>query len=53
MGMRLIAVDGGDAKRQLCGKLGAEEFIDFLSTDNIAAEVMRITKHTRILVRVS
>jgi Zinc-binding dehydrogenase len=29
MGMRVIAIDGGDEKRDLCKKLGAEEFIDF------------------------
>lgn len=45
MGMRVIAVDGGDAKRDLCKKLGAEVFIDFTSTKDIAAEVMKITKY--------
>lgn len=29
MGIRVIAIDGGDEKRELCRKLGAEEFIDF------------------------
>ena len=29
MGMRAIAIDGGDAKRDLCLKMGAEEFVDF------------------------
>lgn len=29
MGMRVIAIDGGDEKRDLCMKLGAEVFIDF------------------------
>ena len=28
MGMRPIAVDGGDAKKDLCLKLGAEEYLD-------------------------
>jgi propanol-preferring alcohol dehydrogenase len=32
MGMRVIAVDGGDEKRDLCKKLGAEAFIDFTTT---------------------
>ncbi|OCK79804.1 alcohol dehydrogenase [Lepidopterella palustris CBS 459.81] len=45
MGMRVIAIDGGDAKRNLCLKLGAEEFIDFTTTKDITAEVMRITTY--------
>lgn len=44
-GMRVIAVDGGDAKRDLCKKLGAEVFIDFQTTKDIAAEVMKITTY--------
>ncbi|ORX97505.1 alcohol dehydrogenase [Clohesyomyces aquaticus] len=45
MGMRVIAIDGGDAKRDLCIKLGAEKFIDFTSTKDVAAEVMKITTY--------
>ncbi|KAF2742657.1 alcohol dehydrogenase [Sporormia fimetaria CBS 119925] len=45
MGMRVIAVDGGDAKRDLCLKLGAEKYIDFSSTQNIPEEVMKITTY--------
>lgn len=44
-GMRIIAIDGGDEKRDLCKKLGAEEFIDFTKTQDIAAEITRITKY--------
>lgn len=29
MGMRIIAIDGGDDKKELCKRLGAEEYIDF------------------------
>ena len=43
--MRVIAVDGGDDKRDLCKRLGAEEFIDFTNTQDIAAEIMRITTY--------
>lgn len=43
MGMRVIAIDGGDAKRDMCKQLGAEEYIDFTTTKDIAAEVMKIT----------
>ncbi|OAL48233.1 alcohol dehydrogenase [Pyrenochaeta sp. DS3sAY3a] len=45
MGMRVIAIDGGDAKRDLCLKLGAEKFIDFTTTKDIAAEVTKITTY--------
>ncbi|PYI31956.1 GroES-like protein [Aspergillus indologenus CBS 114.80] len=45
MGMRVIAIDGGDDKRELCHKLGAEVFIDFLTTEDIAAEIRKITTY--------
>ncbi|KAL2439215.1 Alcohol dehydrogenase 5 [Exophiala dermatitidis] len=45
MGLRVIAIDGGDEKKELCKKLGAEEFIDFTKVKDTAAEVMRITKY--------
>ena len=45
MGMRVIAIDGGDAKRDLCLKLGAEKFIDFTTAKDIPAEVMNITTY--------
>lgn len=43
MGMRIIAIDGGAEKENLCRDLGAEEFIDFTTCKDIVAEVMRIT----------
>lgn len=43
--MRIIAIDGGAEKGELCKKLGAEEYIDFTTTKDIAAEVMRITTY--------
>jgi alcohol dehydrogenase, propanol-preferring len=33
----MIAIDHGDAKRELCKKLGAEEFIDYQTTNDVAA----------------
>jgi NADPH-dependent curcumin reductase CurA len=45
MGMWVIAVDGGDEKRDLCKRLGAEAFIDFTTTKDIIAEIMRITTY--------
>ena len=45
MGMRVIAIDGGDAKGKLCKDLGAEEFLDFTKTKDLVSEVTRITKY--------
>jgi propanol-preferring alcohol dehydrogenase len=45
MGMRVIAIDGGDEKRELCKKLGAEVFIDFLTVKDIPAEVVKATTY--------
>jgi propanol-preferring alcohol dehydrogenase len=44
MGMRVIAVDGGEAKRDLCLQLGAEKFIDFTASD-VPAEVTKMTTY--------
>jgi propanol-preferring alcohol dehydrogenase len=45
MGMRVIAIDGGDEKRDLCKRLGAEAYIDFTTSKDIAAEVMALTTY--------
>jgi propanol-preferring alcohol dehydrogenase len=45
MGMRVIAIDGGDTKRDLCLSLGAEKFIDFTTCSDITSEVMKITSY--------
>lgn len=45
MGMRVIAIDGGVEKGKLCKDLGAEEYLDFTTGVDIAAEVTRITKY--------
>ena len=41
--MRPIVVDGGDEKRQLSMKSGAEVFVDFKDTKDVAAKVIEIT----------
>ncbi|KAJ9419788.1 hypothetical protein FOXG_06962 [Fusarium oxysporum f. sp. lycopersici 4287] len=43
MGMRVIAVDKGKEKEDMCLALGAEKFIDF--SNDVVAEVMRITTY--------
>ncbi|KAF7353950.1 Mannitol-1-phosphate dehydrogenase [Mycena venus] len=39
MGLRVIAIDTGDAKRDLCLKLGAEKWIDFKTSTNLIQDV--------------
>jgi propanol-preferring alcohol dehydrogenase len=42
MGLRAIAIDTGDDKRDLCIKLGAEAFVDFKKVANVAEEVIKV-----------
>ncbi|KAJ6500896.1 chaperonin 10-like protein [Mycena sanguinolenta] len=39
MGMRVIAIDTGDAKRELCLQLGAEKWVDFKTSTNVIQDV--------------
>ena len=34
MGLRIIAIDGGKEKEDMCHNLGAETYIDFISNPN-------------------
>jgi len=45
MGMRVIAIDGGEEKGKLCQDLGAEAYLDFTKTQDLAAEVQRVTQY--------
>lgn len=45
MGMRVIAVDGGEEKGKLCKELGAEEYVDFTQVKDIPARVVEITTY--------
>lgn len=45
MGMRVIAVDGGEAKQKLCLELGAEQFIDIQKTNDVKGEVKKTTTY--------
>lgn len=40
--MRPIAIDGGEAKRELCLSMGAEAYVDFTQVEDVAAEVIKI-----------
>jgi len=43
MGLRIIAIDGGEEKGDACKQLGAETYIDFLKSDNIVRDVKNST----------
>lgn len=43
MGRRVIAIDEGEEKRQLCMSLGADHWIDFTKCKDITAEIKRVT----------
>ena len=40
--MRPIVIDGGEEKKKLALSMGAEEFIDFKETQDVAARVKEI-----------
>lgn len=57
MGLRTIAIDTGDDKRQLCEKLGSSAFVDFATSKDVVKEVQNATEdglgpHAVILVAV-
>jgi len=43
LGLRVVAVDTGDEKKKMCLELGAEAFIDFMTTKDVFAEVRKVT----------
>ncbi|KAJ5149164.1 hypothetical protein N7448_000742 [Penicillium atrosanguineum] len=43
MGLRVIAIDGGDEKRSMCESLGAETFVDFTKSKDLVADVKAAT----------
>ncbi|GAB7366277.1 hypothetical protein MBLNU230_g7834t1 [Neophaeotheca triangularis] len=45
MGMRIIAIDSGADKAALCTSLGAEHFLDFKKTEDLPAEVLKLTTY--------
>ena len=58
MGLRIIAVDAGDEKKEMCEKLGASAFVDFSKSSNIVKDVQAATEdglgpHAVILVAVT
>ncbi|KAJ5104987.1 hypothetical protein NUU61_002334 [Penicillium alfredii] len=58
MGLHVIAIDGGEEKRVMCEKLGAETYIDFSTSKDLVADVKAATPqglgaHAVILLAVS
>jgi len=43
MGLRVVAIDTGEDKKDFCLKLGAEKWIDFKETKDIVQEVVDVT----------
>lgn len=43
MGFRPIVIDTGEEKKKLALSLGAEHFVDFKTTENVAAEIIKLT----------
>ena len=41
MGMRPIVIDSGEEKRELAKKMGAEAFVDFKTSSNVAEDVKK------------
>ncbi|KAJ5364956.1 uncharacterized protein N7496_010669 [Penicillium cataractarum] len=58
MGLRIIAIDGGDEKRDMCLKLGSEVYIDFTKSKDLVGDIKAATHealgvHAVILLAVS
>ncbi|PCG89100.1 Polyketide synthase, enoylreductase [Penicillium occitanis (nom. inval.)] len=43
MGLRVIAIDGGDEKKAFCESLGAEAYIDFTTSKDVVEDVKAAT----------
>jgi propanol-preferring alcohol dehydrogenase len=43
MGRRVVAIDGGEEKKELCKKLGADAWIDFTTSKDIVDDVRKAT----------
>ncbi|CAK9436159.1 uncharacterized protein LODBEIA_P07170 [Lodderomyces beijingensis] len=43
LGLRVVAIDGGEERGKFVKDLGAEVFIDFTTTEDVAAEVQKVT----------
>ncbi|KAL8945864.1 MAG: hypothetical protein Q9222_007656 [Ikaeria aurantiellina] len=58
MGLKIIAIDGGDEKEKMCKELGAQTFVDFAKSGNLVKDVQAATEdgtgpHAVLLVAVN
>jgi len=58
MGLEIIAIDGGEEKREMTKKLGADKYVDFLTSKNLVSDVKAATDdglgpHAVLLVAVN
>ncbi|OJJ50392.1 hypothetical protein ASPZODRAFT_58389 [Penicilliopsis zonata CBS 506.65] len=58
MGLRIIAIDGGEEKRAMCEQLGAQAYVDFTKSSDLVADVQAATEdglgpHAVLLLAVS
>jgi propanol-preferring alcohol dehydrogenase len=44
MGLRVVVVDTGKERRELCTRYGAEHFVDFREVEDTAGEVVKLTE---------
>lgn len=44
MGLRVVVVDTGAERREMCKKFGAEHFVDFKEVEDPPAEVVKLTE---------
>lgn len=44
MGCTIIAIDGGEEKREMTKKLGASSFVDFMASKNVVSDVKAATE---------
>jgi len=43
MGLRIVAIDGGDEKKVMCEQLGAEAFVDFTKSSDLVEDVKAVS----------
>jgi propanol-preferring alcohol dehydrogenase len=58
MGLEIIAIDGGEDKRAMTAKLGANHFVDFMTSKDVVSDVKSATAdglgpHAVLLVAVN
>ncbi|RAK95847.1 zinc-dependent alcohol dehydrogenase [Aspergillus ibericus CBS 121593] len=42
-GLRVLGIDTGSSKRELCGRLGATAYVDFMESQDLASDIIQLT----------